>query len=389
MVNIIEGLKSLGGYMDLEAAEEKDAFCSTQRAIKQINEGLNVTYAALPNGRKIALLKTMLSTYCEKNCNYCAFRSGRDFRRCAFTPDQMARAFMAVYQAGIVQGLFLSSGVIAGGPKTQDYLIATIELLRNKHQFHGYIHLKLMPGVEQAQVERSMQIANRVSLNLEAPNSLRLQVLAPRKNFQVELMRPLTQAQDIRKNQSPGETWNGRWPSLATQFVIGAVGENDIELLKTSEYLFNQIGLTRIYYSAFKPVSDTPLEKVDTPLLAREFRLYQASYLIRDYGFEMDEFLFDLAGNLPLESDPKRLWAERYLSEAPVEVNHASRRDLLRIPGIGPRSVDYILAARKNGKLQKLEDLKKIGVNPLLPSRYILLDGRRPSRQLPLFSEYV
>ena len=376
-----EILQQLSSQMDLEPAE--DLACSRLNARQQ--SAINVSQAMLPNGKQIRMLKTLLTSACELNCNYCPFRSGRDFRRATLKPGEMAQAFISLHRAGIVQGMFLSSGVAGGSIRTQDKLIETAEILRSKYHFDGYLHLKLMPGAEKAQVARAMQLANRVSVNLEAPNTERLASLAPRKAFLEELMQPLHWVQEIRTTQSPSSGWNGRWPSMVTQFVVGAVHESDHELLSTTSYLHRNLKLGRAYFSAFHPISDTPFENLSPTSKIREQRLYQASFLLRDYGFVLEDLSFDEGGNLPENRDPKSLWADAHLADNPVEINLANRIELLRIPGIGPKGAKAILIARRRRKFHTPEELFHIGVNPSRALRYILIDGRRPSHQLALF----
>jgi predicted DNA-binding helix-hairpin-helix protein len=292
---------------------------------------------------------------------------------------------MDLYKAKVAGGLFLSSGIVAGGIRSQDKLIDTAEILRKKHGYRGYLHLKIMPGAEFAQVERAMQLADRVSVNLEAPNTRRLLQLAPKKEFMEELLTPLRWVEQIRSTRSPRHTWNGRWSSSVTQFVVGAVGENDLELLSTTERLYREYRLRRTYFSAFRPVEDTPLDHLPPASKMREFRLYQASFLMRDYGFSMEEMPFNPDGYLPENVDPKLAWAQNHLSERPVEINRANRQELLRIPGIGPKGASSILQARKEGNLKRLDDLRRIGVNPEKALPFILIDGRQPIRQLSLF----
>ena len=180
-------------------------------------------------------LKTQLSSVCERNCFYCPFRAGRDFRRATFRPDEFANLFLSLVNARATEGIFLSSGIAGGGVRTQDQLLATAEILRKKLGFRGYIHLKIMPGAEKAQVEQAMLLANRVSINLEAPNPERLSRLAPQKIFTDELLRPLRWVDEIRQSTPPTRSWNGYWPSSVTQFVAGGSDESDIELLSTSQ----------------------------------------------------------------------------------------------------------------------------------------------------------
>jgi predicted DNA-binding helix-hairpin-helix protein len=374
-------LSLLSDHMSLEPAE--DAECPKLAPRQQ--KALNVSHALMPNGQRITLLKSLLTSACERNCYYCPFRAGRDFRRATLRPDEMAAAFMSLHRTGIVQGLFLSSGVAGGSRRTQDQILATAEILRQKYHFKGYVHLKLMPGAEFSQIERAMQLSNRVSLNLEAPNTERLQHLAPGKAFLDELIRPLQWVDKIRRSQPGYRGWNGRWPSMTTQFVVGAVGESDLELLSTTEKLHHQLHLGRAYFSAFTPIHDTPFEGMPAESPDRELHLYQASFLLRDYGYTVEELPFDMNGNLPAKIDPKAAWAEQNLKESPLEVNRANRGELLRVPGIGPKTADAIIRHRRLGKLKSDEDLRRLGLNPVKVNQYILLDGKQPARQLSLW----
>ena len=347
---------------------------------------LGVTHAALPGGGTIPLLKTLLTSACERNCAYCPFRAGRNYRRVTFSPDEMAQTFMDMRRAGVAEGLFLSSGIIGGGVRAQDKLLDTIDILRHKHHFAGYVHLKIMPGAERDQVYRAMQLADRLSVNLEGPTPARLALLAPKKQFVEELLTPLRWIEEIRRERPAQEGWKGRWPSSTTQFVVGAVGESDLELLHVTHHLTRQAGLRRAYFSAFSPIADTPLADHPAENPWRQHRLYQASYLFRDYGFDLEEMPFDDDGRLPLDTDPKRAWAEAHLRDAPVEVNRAEREELLRVPGIGPKGAEAILAARRRARLRSVDDLRQAGVRTRDIEPFVLLDGRRPPYQLRLFT---
>lgn len=340
--------------------------------------------ASLPNGQKIKLLKTLLTSACERNCSYCPFRAGRDFRRETLKPEELAKSFMMLQQAGVVEGLFLSSGVAGGGIATQDRLLAAAEILRMRYNYRGYLHLKVMPGSEQAQVEQAMRLADRVSVNLEAPTTESLSRLAPQKILMDELLKPLRWVEQIRQNRPAWQGWNAHWPSSTTQFVVGAVGETDGELLKASDYLIRKAGLTRVYYSGFKPVAGTPLENHPAVNPWRQNRLYQASFLIRDYGFLLDEIpLVD--DFLPLEVDPKLYWAQVHLNDQPVELNRADFRELLRVPGIGPHTAREILAARRQGKITSPEALRRLGLSIRRAAPFVLLNGRSIPNQPRLF----
>lgn len=399
----LETLQTLSDQMGLEHAEESRAgrstaqskhepakpACFTPKARPEFTErekrAVFVHPAQLPNGKQVKLLKTLLSSACERDCYYCPFRAGRDFRRATFKPQEFAELFMKLYQSNMAEGIFLSSGIAAGGANTQNKILDTAEILRKKLGFRGYLHLKIMPGAEKGQVLRLMQLADRVSINLEAPNTERLAKLAPNKTFIEELFRPLKWVEEIRRSEPAYKGWNGRWPSTVTQFVAGGSDESDLELLTTTDWLMKNVRLTRAYYSAFYPIRDTPMENKAAVDPLREHRLYQASFLLRDYGFDLEEMPFVQNGNLPLATDPKLAWAQQNLQGKPLEINQAERRDLLRIPGIGPKGADAILRARRSGKLRDLTSLKKLGIVTTRVAPFVLLDGRRVDTQLSLF----
>jgi predicted DNA-binding helix-hairpin-helix protein len=355
------------------------------RALAPKKNSLGLYDAVAPGGKRVTLLKTLLTSACERDCCYCPFRAKRNYRRATFKPEEMAQTFHQMFTAQVAEGLFLSSGVAGGGVRTQDRLIDTAEILRRRFHYTGYLHLKIMPGAERDQVWRAMQLADRISINLEAPNPNRLAALAPHKGFSDELLRPLQWAEEIRSTQPHHLGWNGRWPSTVTQFVVGAVGESDVEILATTAYLLKQLSLARTYYSAFNPVPETPLENLAAENPWREHRLYQASFLLKSYAFDMEELTFDPQGHLPLDIDPKLGWARTHLAEQPVELNRADKRELLRIPGIGPKNAETILAARRRGHLRDTNDLEKLGISVNRAAPFVLLDGKRPPRQLALW----
>lgn len=349
------------------------------------NEQAGIVYQAAAGGKRVKLLKTLLTSACERDCYYCPFRAGRDFHRETIRPEELSGTFAQMHQAGLVEGLFLSSGLAGGGMKTQDRLLAAAESLRRKQGYRGYFHLKIMPGAERDQVMQAMRLSDRISINLEAPNENRLANLAPHKNFWEELLTPLRWAEEIRKSMPAELGWKGRWPSLTTQFVVGAVGENDLELLTTSEFLIRQLRLARTYYSAFNPIPDTPLQNGTPENPVRQQRLYQASFLLRDYGFNLEDLPFEQTGYLPLEVDPKKAWAQQNLGEQPIEINQADRSQLLRIPGIGPKTADALLKVRRREPIKEPGDLQRLGIVWKRAAPYILLDGKRPAQQLSLW----
>ncbi len=340
-----------------------------------------ITNVATPKGSK-AILKAMVTTACEKNCYYCPFRAGRSqMKRLTFTPDELASSLDTLQQAGKVEGMFLSSGIIKGSVTTQDKIIDTAEIVRKRYQYRGYLHLKVMPGIEYDQLYRLMQLADRVSVNLEGPTQEHLNALAPKKDFQRELLNMLQLAEKIRC-EYPYQKLAG----TVTQFVVGAVGDTDQELLSLSSRLYREYGLTRAYYSGFSPIIQTPFENLPPTDPLREHRLYQASFLLRDYGWKVEDLPFLTDGNMLLDMDPKRVWAEQHLREAPIEIMTASRQQLLRVPGIGPLGADAILKARRQGRITDLSHLRKLNIHaPEQMAAYILLDGHKPIMQMNLF----
>jgi len=354
--------------------------CGTEAHRRRDDLGRWIYPAVLPDGRRIALLKILLTNACERDCLYCANRASRDFRRVSFSPEELARLFDAMARRGLVQGLFLSSGVCGSAGQTMDRMIAAVEILRQHYGYSGYVHLKLLPGASPAHVERAVQLAQRVSVNLEAPNVERLRRVAPHKDFTRELLAPMVLAGRLIA------TGRGRLAPAGqtTQFVVGAAGESDWEILSTAVRLYRELGLRRAYYSAFQPVPGTPLEDHPPTPLWREHRLYQSDWLVRKYGFSLEELVFDADGNLPREADPKEMWARAHPECFPVEVNTASREMLLRVPGIGPVSTARILRERRRGSFRDLAELRKIGVNTRRAAPYITLAGRQPPHQLPL-----
>ena len=341
-----------------------------------------ITNVSTPKGKK-PILKTMVTTACERNCNYCPFRAGRSkMKRLTFTPDELAAGLDTLQRAGQVEGMFLSSGIIKGSVTTQDKILDTAEIVRKRYHYQGYLHLKVMPGIEYDQLYRLMQLGDRVSINLEGPTQERLDALAPKKDFQRELLSMLQLTEQIRRTH-PHEKLAG----TVTQFVVGAVGDTDQELLSLSNRLYRQYGLTRAYYSGFSPVNQTPFENLSPTDPLREHRLYQASFLLRDYGWKVEDLPFLADGNMLLDMDPKRAWAEMHLREAPVEIMTARREQLLRIPGIGPIAAEAILRARRQGRLTELSHLRQLNIRaPEQAAPYILLNGHRPAMQMSLFS---
>ncbi|MBC7236063.1 MAG: radical SAM protein [Chloroflexi bacterium] len=365
------------GLLGRAAQYDVCSACESVHPREAADIGHWVSYAVRADGKRVPLLKVLQSNICENDCAYCAFRSGRDTPRTAFTPDELARLFDELVRRRLVEGLFLSSGVCGNVGRATERMLATVELVRKRYAFPGYVHLKILPGAEEAAIAASLELANRVSVNVEAPGSHRLRALSKHKEIE-QLLGPLRTAHRLR-------TENEKRVSMTTQFVVGAAGESDREILSLTAVLYREVRLSRAYFSAFRPVRGTPLEGHPPTPTWREHRLYQADFLLRQYGFRVDELVFDEMGHLLAGADPKWAWAYSHPDHFPIEVNTATRDELLRVPGIGPQSADDILARRRQGRLRTLKDL---GLSPAAARRaapWILLAGRRPEFQLSLW----
>ncbi len=328
------------------------------------------------------LFKVLQTNACRYSCRYCFTSCAIKRKRTTFKPDELATTFVSLNQQKRVDGLFLSSGIVPDADTTMEKMLATVERLRLKEGYTGYIHLKLIPGASFEYIERAVELADRVSLNLEAPNQARLSDLAPDKEFATSMWGRLAWAAELMRRARAEGRRAAR--SLTTQFVVGAVGESDRELLDTVDRAHRELDLKRAYFSAFHPIERSPFSDLPAEDPTRALRLYQADFMLRDYGFSAAELPFDEQGLLPRDKTPKQAWAELYLIE-PIEVNRAPRHKLLKIPGIGPRSADRIIEARRETRLRDLSQLKALGVTTGWAAPYVLLDGRHAPQQLSLW----
>jgi predicted DNA-binding helix-hairpin-helix protein len=349
---------------------------------------LPISYVSAGGAGPMPLLKTALTTVCENDCKYCSFSCQRDAPRQTFTPDELAAVFMAVHEKGYVRGIFLSSAILGGGIRTQDKILETGEILRFRYGFKDYIHMKIMPGAEKAQVFRAMQLADRVSINLEAPTPNALVEIAPSKPVLNELDERLFWVNQIRETMHPYQGWKGRWPSSSTQFVVGSGDSaNDRDFIHLTEHLHHRRQLRRVYFSGFNPIPGTPFEGRPKQEPLRVLRLYQSAYLLRDYGYIADDLDWQHDGSLDIHKDPKVSSAERMFNDQPLEVNQAEYDQLIRIPGIGPKTARVIMAERKHHMINDSAGLKKLGVNVDRAIPFLLLNGKFAHRQLT-FSFY-
>jgi putative DNA modification/repair radical SAM protein len=332
-------------------------------------ESLPITHAVLPDGRTVSLFKVLQSNACERSCYYCANRAQANCPRTTFQPEELSRLFFEFYRRNYVEGLFLSSGIVRSPDYTMELMLRTVELLRTRYQFAGYVHLKTLPGASPHLIERAGDLADRTSVNLEAPRQEHLTTIAPEKRLTEHVLAPM---RVISRVQAAGHFPAG----MTTQLVVGAAQETDREILASIDWLYRNLHLRRAYYSAFSPVPGTPLEsRPPTPLL-REHRLYQSDWLLKFYGFRFEELPFERSGNLPLDADPKHAWAGLHPELFPVEVNSAALEQLLRVPGIGPRSAQRISRARSERKLHSLDELRNIGVVVKRARNFLTLSGR-------------
>jgi putative DNA modification/repair radical SAM protein len=315
--------------------------------------------AALPNGGSTCLFKVLLTNVCTNDCAYCVNQIGRDIPRCSFQPEELAKIFMELHRRRLVQGLFLSSGIGKDASQTMESMIKVVEILRNRHEYKGYIHLKILPGAGFDCVEAGCKLANRVSINVEAPTVQHLAKLSRRKNLHdgiLERMRWVKQLTSKDEKLVPsGQT---------TQFVVGAAGETDRDILHTTEALYDEMGLRRVYFSAFHPIRNSPLEGLRPTPSLREHRLYQADWLLRIYDFSPSEIELALNqnDNLSLGKDPKLIIAQKQPWLFPVDVNKASYEEFLRVPGIGPTSARRIIETRRDHSIFSLQQLRKMRI---------------------------
>ncbi|HXX56518.1 MAG TPA: hypothetical protein VEI96_00790 [Thermodesulfovibrionales bacterium] len=313
----------------------------------------------LPQGGSSVLLKTLLSNACANDCGYCPLRSETNVRRCTLQPEEVAGVFMEYLKKKKVFGLFLSSAVMGNADYTMERINTVARLLRYRHDFRGYIHLKIIPGASDAAIEDALSLASAVSLNIETPGRKHFDSLSSTKDYDKDILRPLK----LMGRLTEKGTRFAR-VKCTTQFVVGASDETDCEIITYMSALYNRLNFKRVYFSAYQkglgssgiPGERRFLTNPGRPFM-REHRLYEVDFLIRKYGFTKDEIILDGSGNLRLDRDPKEVWAERHPKYYPVRINTADREALLRVPGIGPDTVRRIIEARRDRRLSRIEDL--------------------------------
>lgn len=378
----------------LADAAKYDASCASSGTAKKNSlggkgigstEGMGICHAYAPDGRCISLLKVLLTNHCIFDCHYCINRKSSNVERARFTPQEVADLTLNFYRRNYIEGLFLSSGIIKNSNHTMEQLVEVARILREDHDFRGYIHLKTIPEADAEIIHQAGLYADRVSINVELPTDSGLTRLAPDKNArQIEgalakTTSDIVEAKDAKKRfrHAPRFAPAGQ----STQMIVGADAATDSDIVGKASTLYNSFSLRRVYYSAFSPIPDAsavlPLKR---PPLIREHRLYQSDWLMRFYGYKPGEIVqaAEKDGNLPLDIDPKLAWALKFRDAFPVDVNRASREQLLRVPGLGTTSVKRILAARRHRTL-RLDDVAKLTLSITKVRPFIVTCDWRPT----------
>ncbi len=345
----------------LADAAKYDASCASSGAPKRSSKdsagigatnGMGICHSFTPDGRCVSLLKVLLTNFCLYDCQYCVNRRTSNVPRARFTPEEVVRLTLDFYRRNCISGLFLSSGIIRSADYTMEQLIRVARLLREEHEFRGYIHLKTIPDADPLLIEEAGRLADRLSVNIELPTDAGLQLLAPEKS--AKTIRDAMGTIHLGQQAVAGEAKAPRFTPAgqSTQMIVGADATDDRTILHNAESLYQGFALKRVYYSAFSPIPDSP-DSVPhaAPPLLREHRLYQADFLMRGYGYNAGELLSE-AGNLALDIDPKLAWALANREVFPLDVNRAEPALLARIPGIGLRSVQRLVALRRERRIR-------------------------------------
>ena len=373
----------------LADAAKYDAACTSSGVVRggragtigtATNSGCCHTFSA--DGRCVSLLKVLYTNYCCYDCAYCVNRRSNDVPRTAFTPRELAELTIQFYRRNYIEGLFLSSAVLKSPDYTTERMIETLRLLRTEYHFNGYIHAKAIPGADPGLTYALGLLADRLSVNIELPSEGSLQLLAPDKT-RAAIFKPMAQIRDGAAQSKAELKLYRHAPRFApagqsTQMIVGATPESDRHILSLTEGLYRKYRLKRVFFSAYMPVSDhksLPVPAGFKPPLLREHRLYQADWLLRFYGFTAQEILDDSHPNFDEALDPKSDWALRHPEFFPVEVNRADYEAILRVPGIGMRGAERIVAARRYGPLS-FEGLKRLGIVMKRAQYFITCSGR-------------
>lgn len=389
----------------LADAAKYDASCASSGAARRSSlggrgigstEGMGICHSYTPDGRCVSLLKILLTNACIYDCAYCINRLSSNVERARFSVDEVVKLTLDFYARNYIEGLFLSSGIVKSPDHTMGEMVAVARRLRIDHDFRGYIHLKSIPDASAELLAEAAQHADRLSVNVELPQETSLQQLAPQKNAQtirIAMGRLRTQIDETleARQPRPPRALPGAAPRAApatalatgqsTQLIVGADDASDRTILSLSAQLYGSYRLKRVYYSAFSPIADaSPRLPLAAPPLQREHRLYQADWLLRHYGFAVEELLPAVAPQLALDVDPKLAWALAHPQRFPVDLNRADREELLRVPGLGTRTVERILQSRHVRALRR-DDLAALGVPVARVLPFVVLPDHRPQRR--------
>lgn len=376
----------------LADAAKYDASCASNGSKTRKGKGLGsisgsgICHSYTPDGRCISLLKILMTNFCIFDCKYCINRSSSDVKRARFSTDEIVNLTLDFYRRNYIEGLFLSSGIIRDSDYTMEQLVIVAKTLRKEHHFRGYIHLKTIPGAADHLVKEAGLYADRLSVNIELPADADLQKLAPEKKrpqLEQNMSHIAVTAQEVQEDRKKGLKAPMFTPGgQSTQMIVGATPTPDKDILITADTLYKRYGLRRVYYSGFSPIpfADARLPNISPPLL-REHRLYQADWLLRFYGYKVDEIVSEAHPNLEIDVDPKTTWALRNPTYFPIDVNKAAREQLLRIPGMGVRSVNQILQIRRFQKV-KLTDLLKLKIAFNRAKAFVIAADYHPGKKL-------
>jgi putative DNA modification/repair radical SAM protein len=378
----------------LADAAKYDASCASSGAMRGDSiggkgvgstGGAGICHSYAPDGRCISLLKVLLTNLCIYDCHYCINRRSSNVRRAAFTAEEVVKLTLDFYKRNYIEGLFLSSGIIRSADHTMEQVIAVARTLREVHDFRGYIHLKTIPEASPELIETAARYADRISINLELPTQQSLDVLAPEKNIagtKIAMGRIRGKLDEAHARKRDGDRKLRHATGQSTQVIVGADASTDADFLARSDELYTDYKLRRVYYSAFSPIPEpSSVLPIKAPPLMREHRLYQADWLMRFYGFRTSEILTPEMPHLDLDLDPKLAWALRNRAEFPVNVQTASREVLLRVPGLGVRSVDRIVQIRRHTRI-RLADLVRLRISLKKVQPFLLTADHNPAALL-------
>lgn len=354
----------------LSNSAKYDASCASSRSSLNGSSFSGICHSWSGDGRCVSLLKILMSNICEFDCAYCINRKSNNIKRTSFTPDEICYLTIEFYKRNYIEGLFLSSAVMKNPDYTMELMVKTVEKLRKEYKFKGYIHLKIIPGCDTKLIDKAVLYSDRVSVNVEFASSSKFNLICPDKKRDM-IIKPMSYARNkideiYEKKEHGGQS---------TQIIIGATNDSDYKIIDLAKNLYEKMKLKRVYYSAFINInSDNRLPAISNPPLLREHRLYQVDWLLRVYGFKLEEII-DKDENLNIAFDPKTQWALKNLNFFPLEINRANYEELIRVPGIGITGAKKIIKARKFSNI-KLQDMSKMKISTKKSIYFLTFNGK-------------